>query len=316
MPAVSVQQLTQRFGRYTAVEALSFNIAQGSIFGLIGPQGAGKTTILRSIGTLLIPSSGDVVVLGHSVKTEAGAIRPLLGFMPAQFGGYDELLVWEYLDFFARLYGLSPRSRFATIRNTLELLELTDFHDRYVRQLSRAMAQRLSLARCLLHDPELLVLDEPTAVLRADARKVIHLLLGELQAVGKTIVLSSAILSDIVDVCTHGAIIDRGKLVLSGSINSIVQQTLGERRLVIDLLGRLEPSLMQRKIAAFPAISSPRIQVTGLRTTIHCGTRATDSELVILLRQLIAIGLPVLSYREEPHHLEALFRQITRPEEH
>lgn len=315
MWAVSVQQLTQRFGKHVAVEALSLDIAQGDIFGLIGPQGAGKTVILRSISTLLIPSSGDVLIFGQSSKSEAEAIRRLLGFMPEQFGRYGELLVWEYLDFFARLYGLSPQARFAAIRDTLELLELKDVRHRYVAQLSRATVQRLSLARCLLHDPLLLVLDEPTTVLSSDARKDIHLLLKELQAVGKTIVLSTPLLSDITDVCTHGAIIDRGKLVLSGSIDFLMQQALEERQLVIDLLNDQEPNFIQQKIAQFPMILTPRIQVTGTHTTIYCRTCATDTELAILLRQLVASDLPILSYREESHQLGALFRQITRLEE-
>ena len=222
---VRTDGLVKRYDGTLAVAGIDLAVEPGEIFGLVGPNGAGKTTTMRILATLLRPSSGDAEVAGWSVTRNPDEVRRVLGFMPDVFGVYDDMKVWEYLDFFARCYGIAPAARRRMIGDLLELVDLADKRDAYVQTLSRGMQQRLCLAHALVHDPQILLLDEPASGLDPRARVELRELLRELRSLGKTIVISSHILPELEELCTSVAIIDRGQVLAHGRVADI------ERRL-------------------------------------------------------------------------------------
>lgn len=311
MSAISIRNLSHNYGRLAAVDNVSLEVPEGSIFGLIGPNGAGKTTTLRVICTLLLPSSGDVLVLGRSVRTAPQAIRRQLGYMPDTFGLYGELRVWEYLDFIARCYRLTQDERHSAIADTLELVDLTAKRDSYVHSLSRGMMQRLALARTLLHDPALLVLDEPAAGLDPRARIELRELLRELQRLGKTIVLSSHILSDLAEICSHVAILERGHLAVQGSLSDVLALVSGGRTVVVDLLASAIP---HSDVAALvPELLAVTVTAAGNRLVLRGQFPHDDAALAALLARLTASGLPVVGFHEQRSDLEEVFMHHTQP---
>ena len=213
---IEVINFTKRYGEFVAVDDLSFTIGKGEIFGFIGPNGAGKSTTIRFLATLLRPTSGEGRVDGHSVVADPMAVRRVIGFMPDNFGVYDGMKVWEFLDFFAVAYEIPRAYRKKIIGEVLELLDLTHKRDDYVNGLSKGMKQRLCLAKTLVHDPPVLILDEPASGLDPRARLEMKALLNELRGMGKTILISSHILSELADFCTSIGIIERGKLLAAG----------------------------------------------------------------------------------------------------
>ena len=215
---IEVRNFTKRYGNFVAVDDLSFSIGKGEIFGFIGPNGAGKSTTIRFLATLLRPTSGSGFIAGHSVVDDPMAVRRVIGFMPDDFGVYDGMKVWEFLDFFAVAYQIPRVHRKQIIGQVLELLDLTHKRDDYVNGLSKGMKQRLCLAKTLVHDPPVLILDEPASGLDPRARLEMKALLTELKGMGKTILISSHILSELADFCTMIGIIERGKLLAAGSI--------------------------------------------------------------------------------------------------
>jgi ABC-2 type transport system ATP-binding protein len=313
--AVTIRHLRHRYGRFPAVDDVSFDVPEGSIFGLIGPNGAGKTTTLRVICTLLAPTSGEVEVFGQSVRTAPRAIRRQLGYMPDTFGLYGELRVWEYLDFFARCYGLTAVTRDAAIRDTLDLVDLTAKRDSYVRGLSRGMAQRLALARTLLHDPTILVLDEPATGLDPRARIELRQLLRELQRLGKTILLSSHILADLAEICSHIGILERGHLAVQGSLAEVLNQVAGGRTVIIELLPTDAPPLdvEERLPGLAPELQNVSVTREGGRLLCRGQVQLDDPALVALLARLVAAGLPVVGFREQRSDLEDVFMRHTGP---
>jgi ABC-2 type transport system ATP-binding protein len=313
--AVTIRHLRHRYGRFLAVDDISFDVPEGSIFGLIGPNGAGKTTTLRVICTLLLPSSGEVEVFGQSVLAAPRAIRRQLGYMPDTFGLYGELRVWEYLDFFARCYGLAAEARDDAIRDTLDLVDLTARRDSYVRGLSRGMVQRLGLARTLLHDPMILVLDEPAAGLDPRARIELRQLLRELQRLGKTILLSSHILADLAEICSHIGILERGRLAVQGSLAEVLNQVAGGRTIIIELLSTSVPPLNLEQLLPELAPELQNVTVTREGDRLQCRSRVQqdDPALAALLARLVAAGLPVVGFREQSSGLEDVFMQHTGP---
>ncbi len=223
-PMIEVIHFTKRYGDFVAVDDLSFAIGQGEVFGFIGPNGAGKSTTIRFLATLLRPTSGQGRVAGHSVVDDPMAVRRVIGFMPDDFGVYDGMKVWEFLDFFAVAYEIPQSYRRKIIGEVLELLDLSHKRDDYVNGLSKGMKQRLCLAKTLVHDPPVLILDEPASGLDPRARLEMKALLNELRGMGKTILISSHILSELADFCTSIGIIERGKLLAAGSIQEIQRQ--------------------------------------------------------------------------------------------
>jgi ABC-type multidrug transport system, ATPase component len=218
---VRTEGLVKRYGRTLAVAGIDLSVERGEIFGVVGPNGAGKTTTLRMLATLLQPSAGSVEIDGWSVTRNPDQVRRVLGFMPDVFGVYDDMKVWEYLDFFARCYGLPAAGRRRMIADLLELVDLGARRDDYVQTLSRGMEQRLCLAHALVHDPKVLLLDEPASGLDPRARVELRELLRELRALGKTILISSHILPELEELCTSVAIVDQGKVLAQGRIADI-----------------------------------------------------------------------------------------------
>ncbi|MBI5546917.1 MAG: ABC transporter ATP-binding protein, partial [Deltaproteobacteria bacterium] len=222
MSVLEVQGLTRLFGDLVAVDGVSFKIEKGSIFGFIGPNGAGKTTTMRIVATLDLPSTGDALVEGYSVSDHPDKVRPLLGFMPDRYGTYDDTTVGEFLDFFARAYGLKGAARTRRVEAVMEFSGLGPLRDRLTTSLSKGMQQRVAMGRALLNDPHLLVLDEPADGLDPRARIELRELLKALAAQGKAILISSHILTELSELCDACAIIERGRLLAAGPIAEIL----------------------------------------------------------------------------------------------
>ena len=285
-PAVRIDHVTKRYGDLFAVRDLCLEVPRGSVFGLIGPNGAGKTTTFSVLATLLRPTSGRVTVAGFDPSRQAREVRRRLGYMPDAMGVYDGLRVSEYLEFYAASYRL-PRSRWAaTIDALLELVDLGGKRDAMVNSLSRGMKQRLSLARALVHDPEVLVLDEPASGLDPRARVELRNLLVELRGMGKTIVISSHILAELTEMCTAVGIMEKGRLLASGTPGEIRERSGVGRQVRVRLAG-------------------------GDERTV---TVADEAEQVALLRSLVAQGEAVVEFTEVGHGLEELFMSITTGE--
>ena len=309
---VRTEGLVKRYDRTVAVAGIDLAIDQGEIFGLVGPNGAGKTTTLRMLATLLRPDAGTAEIDGWSVTRNPDEVRRVLGFMPDAFGVYDDMKVWEYLDFFARCYGLPAAGRRRMIGDLLELVDLGDRRDAYVQDLSRGMQQRLCLAHALVHDPQVLLLDEPASGLDPRARVELRELLRELRSMGKTIVISSHILPELEELCTSVAIVDRGQVLAQGRVAEI------ERRLRFGAVLRVrlllegdELAAARDRLAAEPDVASATILPDG---TVELGFRGDDAAAARLLATVVAAGLPVASFARAASDLEELFLQVTANE--
>jgi ABC-2 type transport system ATP-binding protein len=237
---IEIQNLTKRYGDLIAVDQLSLSIEEGEIFGFVGPNGAGKTSTIRMIAGLLQPTSGEIYVVGNSVKKSPDEVKRLIGYMPDYFGVYPDLKIWEYLEFFSACYQIPERQRPALIEDLLELFDLDHRREDMVDRLSRGMKQRLSMARTLIHDPQVLVLDEPAAGLDPRARVEIRESLVELSHMGKTIFFSTHILADVAEICTRVGIIEAGKLVAAGNLDDLQSQIMPHRRIEISLLDSIQ----------------------------------------------------------------------------
>src|SRR4028119_1249738 len=282
---IEVSHFTKRYGDFVAVEDLSFTIGKGEIFGFIGPNGAGKSTTIRFLATLLRPTSGEGFIAGHSVVGDPMAVRRVIGFMPDDFGVYDGMKVWEFLDFFAVAYQIPIGRRRKIIGEVLELLDLSHKRDDYVNGLSKGMKQRLCLAKTLVHDPPVLILDEPASGLDPRARLEMKALLNELRGMGKTILISSHILSELADFCTSIGIIERGKLLAAGSIKDIQKQIRSHRVLRV---GVLEDS---EKAASILRDDAGIKSVESFDHTVTAEFRGEDEDLARLLGRLVASGV-------------------------
>ena len=283
--AIRAIGLTKRYGQLLAVNDVDLEVPAGSVFGLIGPNGAGKSTTFSVLATLLEPTSGSVSIFGHNPVHEPFAVREKLGYMPDVLGVYDNLTVQEYLEFFAAAYRLPRRTWPALISGLLELVDLEVKVRTMVDDLSRGMKQRLSLARALVHDPSVLVLDEPASGLDPRARIELRGLISELSGMGKTIVISSHILAELEEMCTDVAIMEAGQLVASGTPSDIRRQLEGGRRIVVRLAGGEE----QEYVVA---------------------DEAEQQEL--LRRLLIEEELPVVAFNERAAGLEDIFLRVTK----
>jgi ABC-2 type transport system ATP-binding protein len=301
--------LVKRYDRTLAVAGVDLAIEPGEIFGLVGPNGAGKTTTLRILATLLRPDAGSAEIDGWSVTRNPDEVRRVLGFMPDAFGVYDDMKVWEYLDFFARCYGLAAPVRRRMIGDLLELVDLASKRDAYVQTLSRGMQQRLCLAHALVHDPQVLLLDEPASGLDPRARVELRELLRELRSMGKTIVISSHILPELEELCTSVAIVDRGQVLAQGRVTDIERRlrfgAVLRVRLLLDTAGL---AAARDRFLADPDVASATILHDG---TIELGFRGDDEASARLLAQCVAAGLPIVSFARAASDLEELFLQVT-----
>jgi ABC-2 type transport system ATP-binding protein len=306
---IELENLTHRYGSLTAVNDISLQIAEGSIFGFIGPNGAGKTTTMRILSTLLRPTSGDARVGGCSALKDPRGVRRQIGYMPDFFGVYNEMKVWEYLDFFASCYHIPASKKKGMIDDLLELVDLAHRRDDYVDSLSRGMKQRLCLARTLAHDPKVLILDEPASGLDPRARIEIRELLRELQAMGKTIFFSSHILLEVAEICTTIGIIEAGQLVACGSLDEI-QSHRHARRVAITLLAQQEQA--QALLRSMPGVLDVQEIKNGVRVVLQVDFEGDDARQAALLAQLVQAGLPVVGLEETKIELEDVFMQVTR----
>lgn len=310
---VEIKELTKQFGRRIAIENLILEVDEGDIYGFVGPNGAGKTSTIRIISTLLQATSGEVFVGGHSVSKSPREVRRIVGYMPDFFGVYTDMKVWEYLDFFGACYKIPITIRKGLINDLLELVDLGHRRDDMVDTLSRGMKQRLSLARTLIHDPEVLVLDEPASGLDPRARVEIRELLLELSRMGKTIFFSTHILADVAQICTNVGIIEAGRLVATGKIDELQQQISYQRRIRLDVLSDpdvvvdfLNNTLNVKNITAKLHHSSKE------RQQIEFTFTGQDEALSSLLSNLVSGGIKVIGFSEEGSDIEEVFMQYTK----
>ena len=309
--AIETRGLTKRYGQTLAVSGVDLDIEAGEIFGLVGPNGAGKTTTMRMLATLLEPSAGEARVCGLDVTAQPNAVRRVIGFMPDTFGVYDDMRVWEYLDFFAHVYVMSASKRRTVVNDLLALVDLTSKREAYVQSLSRGMQQRLCLAHALVHDPLVLLLDEPASGLDPRARAELRELLRELSALGKTIVISSHILPELEELCTAVAIIDRGRVLASGSISNI--QTRFQRGSVLRakvLGGPEEWQSAQQFFAAQPEVAAAATLPDG---RVEVALPGDEEVAASLLYRAMSGGHRISSFAPVASDLEELFLQITAP---
>jgi ABC-2 type transport system ATP-binding protein len=294
------------YGDFTAVERLNLKIDAGEMFGFIGPNGAGKSTTMRYLATLLKASRGEGVVNGYSVTREPMKVRQSVGYMPDSFGVYDGMKVWEFLDFFAVAYSIPRIQRKRVIDDVLELLDLAHKREDFVNGLSRGMKQRLCLAKTLVHDPPVLILDEPASGLDPRARVEVKALLKELRRMGKTILISSHILTELADCCTSIGIIERGQLLMHGPINDVYRRIRGNRLIVVKFVSQVEQGVSLLR-------SSPHtrdVQVEDHTATVELET--DDAGVAALLQQLIQQGVGIRSFGEKEPTLEDVFMLVTK----
>ena len=312
---VEIRDLSKQFSGRNAVDHISMAIEAGEIFGLVGPNGAGKTTTMRMLVTLLEPDSGEILVGGHSVRQVPRAVRGLIGYMPDVFGVYDQMTVNEYLDFFGACYAIPAAQRSLLIKDLLELVDIGHRRDDMVDTLSRGLKQRLGLARVLMHDPSVLVLDEPASGLDPRARVEIRELLLEIARLGKTILFSSHILADVAELCSRVGIMESGKLVAVGTLDELSKQAVPHRLVHIAMLNHIGPAEAQAAVAALPGLSNVRPEEGLVRAdwvALEAEFEGDDEALQALLKQLLERGLPVVHFSEETQNLEEVFMRTTR----
>jgi ABC-2 type transport system ATP-binding protein len=311
-PIIEVEHLTKRYGKRAAVDNVSFSIDQGAVFGFIGPNGAGKTTTIRILTTLLRPTAGQASVDGHSVTRESRAIRKVVGYMPDFFGVYTDMTVWEYLDFFSACYDIPPPQRPGLVKDLLDLVDLNHRRNDFVDALSRGMKQRLCLARALVHDPKVLVLDEPASGLDPRARVEIRDLLAELSNMGKTIFISSHILADIAEICTEVGIIEAGRMVTHGNIEAMKRRLRQNHHLHIQVLSDYVEQA-KSTLAAIQGVQQIEMESTNDGdANILVEFSGDKIAICALLRQLIMANVPVMSFTEETDSLEDVFMKLTQ----
>jgi ABC-2 type transport system ATP-binding protein len=296
------------FGTLAALQGLDMTVNKGDLFGFIGSNGAGKTTTLRILSTFLRPSAGTATVLGHDILREADAVRHVIGYMPDFFGVYKDMEVTEYLDFFAACYKLPTRQRETTVADVLELVGLTEKKGTLIGALSRGMQQRLGLARVLIHDPQVLLLDEPASGLDPRARIEVMAILEELQRLGKTIIISSHILSELQTLCNRVAIIEKGKLLYSGPVQGVRDQLAQKRVMWVRV--STEENLAVLLLKQRPEIA----EVATLDGELKVTMAALDSDPSIIADTLVRGGAKLIQLREDELGLEEVFMRLTRGE--
>ena len=313
-PVVETRGLVKRYGDQVAVAGLDLLVGPGEIYGLVGPNGAGKTTTMKILATLLAPSAGEAFVTGIPVDADPIEVRRRIGYMPDFYGVYDDLKVWEYLDFFARCYGVPANRRATMIGELLEIVGLTDRRNSYVESMSRGMRQRLCLAHTLVHDPALLILDEPASGLDPRARVEMREILRELRSMGKTILVSSHILPELAEMCTGVAIIDRGRLLRSGTIGDIERSLRASALLRIDLLGDEASAAAAREWLATDARIADVLAGTSNAdgaVRIEASFDGPPEAQAELLRAMVEAGHRVVGFSQATSDLEEIFLRVT-----
>jgi ABC-2 type transport system ATP-binding protein len=341
-PLVETRELTKRYANLVALDRLNLRIPEGAIFGFIGPNGAGKTTTMRILTALLKPTSGEAWIAGHEVTREPKAIRRLVGWMPDSFGVYDNMRVWEYLYFFAAAYEVDVQRRNHLIAELLDLVDLSHKRDAYIMSLSRGMKQRLSLARTMVHNPQLLILDEPASGLDPRSRIELRELLKELRKMDKTIMISSHILTELAEMCTHIGIIEAGKLLVTGEVDAMLKSVQPHRTVEIHVLDHADRAiavlqqiegvhdvrvlqaqhrasdLTPEGLNGDPDGEPPTHQAVAsldgerARKAFQVDYTGDDAGLSRMLQQLIAANVPVVHFAGQVSDLEDIFMHVTQ----
>lgn len=304
--ALEVRAITKKFGSTKAVDDVSFSLEPGEICGFIGPNGAGKTTTMRIVSTLELPDRGDVFVDGVSVLASAREVRSRIGFMPDAYGAYGATTVMEYLDFFARAHGLRGRARAHTIASVVDFTALHPLATKHIDALSKGMKQRLCLAKTLLHDPKLLILDEPAAGLDPRARVELRELVSALGDSGKAVLLSSHILTELAEVCDSVAVIEAGKLQAKGRVDEMMRETRAQAEVVCRVLGDAQAAL--RTIAEMPHVEGARLDQGNIIFSFTSG----DQERAQLLAELVRRDVAPLDFAARTTNLEDVFLSVTK----
>lgn len=309
---LEVRNLKKRFGKTWAVDGLNFTLQPGRIYAFVGPNGAGKTTTMRMIATLEEPTAGTILVNGQPIQEEPYAIRRMIGYMPDHYGVYPDMTIRDYLEFYARAYGIAPSIRNSRISNLMEFTGLDRIDGKKVDSLSKGMMQRLNMGRGLLNDPKLLILDEPAAGLDPRARIELRYLLKQLAAQGRTIFISSHILTELAEMCDEMLIIDRGRQVMFGTVDQI--QT-GMQETVEISMKVLEPEANASRIEQWllenPAVSNLSVSDNGAVRFSYPGDRAGCADL---LSQVVRQGFPIIEFHPVALSMEEVFMQITESE--
>ena len=315
-PILRTEALTRKYGDHVALDALTLTVHRGEVYGYIGPNGAGKTTTFRILCGLLAPTSGRAVIADRDVTDNKDLIKQLVGYLPDNFGVYPTLRVWEYLDFFAAAYRVPKRQRPERIERCLAIANATEFRDKLMGALSRGMKQRVGIAKTLVHDPQVLILDEPAAVLDPRARVLMRGLLRDLANLGKAVLVSSHILPELADVCDTVGILNAGKLVASGPVQDILRNVRQTRLVDVHVLGNADEA--RRVLAAEapgewePVTEGAAAAAGGTNGQLRYQVTADEQQLAAALQLLMSRGVPVLSFSEVPADLEDVFMSLTK----
>ncbi len=302
---IEVNHLRKEYDDTIALDNLRLEIAQGEVFGLIGPNGAGKTTLIRVLATLLEPTYGEVRIAGIDVLANPLKVHPIIGYMSDFFSLYENMRVWEYLDHFARCYRIPPTSRKRLIDEALELVSLVVRRDAEIHELSRGMRQRLCFAKSLLHEPQVLLLDEPASGLDPAGRVEFRELIKQLHEMGRTIVISSHILTEMTEFCTSIGILEQGRLVASGKVNDILARLEPELHLVIEVQGELDQ--LKTLLTHNPAAENIIVNTSQLK----CIWRGPRETLPALHRTIVESGIPLVSFAVAGDNLEEIYMRIS-----
>ena len=294
-----ISNLVKYYNKFPAVKGINLHVPKGDLFGFVGPNGAGKTTTIRMVSGLLRPTSGEIWINGVNRNAAPEMAKKCIGYVPDFFGVYDNLKVSEYMEFYGSLYGISYRDVSSMTGGLLELVNLTDKVDEYVDSLSRGMKQRLCVARALLHNPELLILDDPRA--RVEMKE----LLMNLQSMGKTIIISSHILSELSEMCNSIGIMNQGRIVAAGTIDMILGRGNENARIIIDIKGDTTPAAV--KAQEFPMTTLESVRENQI--IVSCG--GSDEDMNRFIATLMASGVVITGFRKEENNLETLFMQLT-----
>lgn len=324
---LEVKGLTRYYGSLKAVDDINFSLSAGTILGFIGPNGAGKSTTMRIIATLDVPTSGEVLLDGKSLVARPDQARPLLGYMPDRYGTYDDMTVFEFLDFFARAYRLRGDERKARVDSVMDFTGLMPLKDKLTSELSKGMKQRVALGRTLLHDPKLLILDEPADGLDPRARIELRELLRALASQGKAVLISSHILTELSEICDTCAIIEQGKLLATGTVQEVLSRTSNaaafsevELTLFVPQSGSLEEAgkKTERLLLEQPLVTNVSVMNNAVRFRLELAAGETppnqwvEEASVRVLKALVAADLPVASFRTREHDLEDAFMSVTK----
>jgi ABC-2 type transport system ATP-binding protein len=305
---VQVKNLRKEFGKTVAVDNITFSFDSGHVFGFVGPNGAGKTTTMRIISTIEEPTDGDVLLNGISVREQPELARKAVGYVPDSLPAHADITVHEYLDFYARAYGMKGRKRTQAVEAIEEFTNVIGIRDKHLKALSKGMKQRVSLGRALVYDPDVLILDEPAAGLDPRARVELRELLAVLAERKKAILISSHILTELTEICNGVVIIERGKLLETGTIEDVLKKSAARRTVAIRLLHSADLPLLLKALLETPAVENPR----QIGTEVHFELAAEEEAACEILSHLISRQFKILEFRQTKADLEDIFMNVTK----